>query len=70
MSKADPLGLFGGPYGGNGDKKDVKTGSASERRNNLASKRGHIKHSKWYQVPQGMDGSRKGSGRLSYYADW
>ena len=46
--RADPLGPLGGPHGGNKGKKDVKTGSASDKRNNLASKMGHIKHSEWY----------------------
>ena len=53
MPRVDPLGPLRGPHGGNKDKKDVKTGSASERRNNLVSERGHIKHSKRSQVPWG-----------------
>lgn len=40
-------------------KKDAKTGKASEKRNNLASERGHSKHAERYQVPQGMDSSSK-----------
>ena len=70
MPRADLLGLLWGPHGENEDRKDEKTGSASKRRNNLASERGHINHSKRYQAPRGMDGSRKGTGRLSGYVDW
>ena len=65
----DLLGLLGGPHGGNEGKKDTKTGSASERRNNLALERGHIKHTKRYQVPQGMDRSRKETMRWSGCVD-
>ena len=68
--RADLLGLLKDPHGGNEGKKDVKTGSASNRRNNLVSERGHIKHSKWYQAPQGMDSSRKETRRWSGYVDW
>ena len=64
------MGPFEGPHGRNKDKKDVKTGSASEMRNSLASERGHIKHSKWYQVPRGMDSLRKETGRLNSCVDW
>ena len=70
MSRADPLGPLKGPYDGNKDRRDVKTGNASERRNNLALERGHIKHFKRYQVPQGMNSTRKGTRRLSDYVDW
>ena len=70
MPRADPLGLLGGPHGRSEDRKDAKTRSASERRNNLASKRGHIKHSKLYQAPRGMNNTRKGTRRLSDYTDW
>ena len=70
MPRADLLGPLWGPHGENEDRKDEKTGSASKRRNNLASERGHINHSKRYQAPRGMDGSRKGIGRLSGYVDW
>ena len=49
MPRADPLGPLGGPYGRNEDRRDTKTGRASERRNNLASERCHIKHFKQYQ---------------------
>ena len=44
MPIADLLGLLGGPHGANKGKKDVETRSASEKRNNLASERGYIKH--------------------------
>ena len=44
MLRADLPGPPGGPYGGSKDKKDVKTGSANEWRNSLASKKGRIKH--------------------------
>ena len=70
MPRAEPLGPLGGPYGKNEDRKDTKTGSASERRNNLASERRHIKHFKRYQAPWGMNDTRKGTGRLNDYADW
>ena len=69
MLRADPLGPLGGPNGGNEDRKDVKTGSVSEKRNNPASERGHIKHFKRYQAPRSMNNTRKGTGRLSGYAD-
>ena len=70
MLRADPLGPLGGPHGRSEDRKDAKTRSVSERRNNLASKRGHIKHSKLYQAPRGMNNMRKRTRRLSGYADW
>ena len=68
--RADPLGPLRGPHGGNEDRKNVKIGSASERRNNLASERGYIKHFKRYQAPWSMNDTRKGTGRLSGYVDW
>ena len=68
--RADPLGPLRGPHGGNEDKKDVKIGSVSERRNNLVSERGHIRHSERYQAPWGMYSSRKETGRLSGCVDW
>ena len=46
--KADLWGLLGDPHGGNKDIKDAKTESMSERRNNLTSERGHIKHTEQY----------------------
>ena len=58
-SRANPWGVFGDPHGGNEDIKDAKIRSASERRNSLASEKGHITHAKRYQVPRGMDNSRK-----------
>ena len=67
--KAGLWGLLGDPHGGNEDIKDAKIGSMSERRNSLASKRGHIKHAKQYQVPRGMDNSRKEIRRWSGCAD-
>ena len=70
MPKADLPGPLGGPHGGSKDKKDVKTGSESERRNNLASEKDRIKHSKRYQAPRGMNNTRKGTKRLSDYVDW
>ena len=70
MLRADPSSLLGDPYGGNKGKKDAKTGSASNRRNNLVSEMGHIRHFEWYQVPQGMDSSRKETRRWSGYVDW
>ena len=48
MPRGDLSGPLRAPYGGSEDRRDVKIGSASERRNNLASKRGHIKHFEWY----------------------
>ena len=70
MPRADPMGPLRGPHGRNEDRKDMKIGSASERRNNLASERGHFKHFKWYQAPRGMNGTRKGAERLNGYVDW
>ena len=46
MPRADLWGLLGDPHGGNKDIKDAKIGSASKRRNSLASERCHIKHAK------------------------
>ena len=69
MPRADPLDLLGDPHGGNKGKKDPKIGSTSNRRNNLISERGHIRHSKRYQVPQGMDNSRKETRRWSGCVD-
>ena len=46
--KADLWGLLGNPHGGREDKKDIRIGSASEKRNSLASERGHIKQTKQY----------------------
>ena len=37
------MGLLEGPHGKNEGKKDAKTGSASEKMNNLASKKDHSK---------------------------
>ena len=70
MPKADLPGPFRGPHGGSEDRKDVKTGSASERMNNLALEKGHIKHSKRYRAPRGMNNTRKGIKRLNGYVDW
>ena len=67
--KTDLSGLLGDPYGGNEGKKDAKTRSTSNRRNNLVSKRGHIRHSKRYQAPQGMDSSRRETRRWSGCVD-
>ena len=41
--RADPWGLLGDPHDRNEDIKDAKIGNVSERRNSLASDRGHIK---------------------------
>ena len=57
--RADPWGLLGDPHSGNEDKKDARIGSANKKRNSLASERSHIKHAEQYQVPRGMDNSRK-----------
>ena len=46
VPRAYLLGSLKGPHGGNEDRKDVKTGSASERRNNLVLERGYVKHFK------------------------
>ena len=70
MPRADLLGFLEGPYSGDKGKKDAKIGSASERRNNLASERSHIKHTEQYQVLQGMDSSRKETKRWSDCIDW
>ena len=63
----DPSGLLGDPHGGNEGKKDAKIGSS--RRNNMVSKRGHIRHSKQYQAPQGRDNSRRETRRWSGCVD-
>ena len=68
--RADPWDLLGDPHGGNEDIKDVKIGSASERRNSLASERGYIKHAERYQTPRGMENSRKEIRWWSGCADW
>ena len=47
-AKSGSVGSSWDPRGGNEDRKDVKIGSASERRNNLAREKGHIKHFKRY----------------------
>ena len=70
MLRADSPGLLRGPYGGNKDRKDVKTGSASGQRNNLALEKGCIKHSERYRAPRGMTYTRKGTKRLSGYVGW
>ena len=64
------MGLLGDPLGGNEGKKDAKTGSVSKRRNNLVSERGYIRRIERYQVPQGMDSSRKETRRWSGCVDW
>ena len=68
--RVDPWGLLEDPHGGNEDIKDTKIGSASERRNSLASKRGCIKHPERYQAPRGMDNSRKETRRWSGCTNW
>ena len=67
--RADPLGLLRDPHGRNEGKKDTKIGSVSKKRNNLLSEKGHIRHTERYQVPQGMDSSRKETRRWSGYVD-
>ena len=47
--KVDLWGLLGNPHGGRGDIKDVRIGRVSEKRNNLALEKGHIKHTEQYQ---------------------
>ena len=68
--KVDLWGLFGDPHGANEDIKDMKTGSVSEKRNGLASEKGHIKHTEQYQAPRGIDNSRREIRRWNGYADW
>ena len=68
--KADLWGLLRNPYGGREDIKDVRIGSVSEKRNSLASKRGHIKHTKQYQASQGMGNSMREIRRWSGCVDW
>ena len=70
MPRADPSGPLGDPHGGSEDKKDVKIGSLSEWRNNLASEKGHIKHFKQYRAPLGITNTTRGTKRLSGYVDW
>ena len=51
MLRTDLLGLLGDPHGENEGKKEAKTGNASNKKNDLVSERGHIRHSERYQVP-------------------
>ena len=46
-------GFLGDLLGEREDIKDARIGSVSERRNSLTLKRGHIKHTKQYQVLRG-----------------
>ena len=69
-TESEFVGSSRGPHGRNEGKKVDKTRSASEKRNNLASERGHIKHTERYQVPQGMDNSSKETKRWSSCVDW
>ena len=48
MLKADLWGLLKNPLGKREDIKDARIGSASEKRNSLASKKGYIKHTEQY----------------------
>ena len=70
MPRVDPQGFLGGPPGGSEDRKDVRTGSANGRRNNLALEKGRIKHFEWYRVPRDMTNIRKGTKRLSGCVGW
>ena len=70
MPRVNPWGPLGGSPGESEDRKDVRTGSANEQRNNLALEKGHIKHSERYRVPRGMTNTRKGTKRLSGYVGW
>ena len=70
MPRADPLGPLGGPHGRSEDRKDMKIGSASGRKNSLALEKGHIKHFERYQAPRGMTNTRKWTKRLSGYVGW
>ena len=70
MLRANPRGPLGGPLDGSEDRKDVRIGSANWQRNNLALKKGCIKHSKQYRVPRGMTNTRKETKRLSGYVGW
>ena len=53
--KVDLWGLLGNPHGGRGDIKDERIGRVSEKRNNLALEKGHIKHTERCWELQGMD---------------
>ena len=53
MLKADLWDLLENPLGERKDIKDERIGSASEKRNSLASEKGYIKHTEQYQVPRG-----------------
>ena len=66
----DPRGLLGGTLGRSEDRKDVRTGSANGRRNNLTLEKGRIKHSEQYQAPWDMTNTRKGTNRLSDCVGW
>ena len=52
--KADLWGLLKNLHGGREDKKEVRIGSASEKRKSMASGRGHIKLTEQCQVPRDM----------------
>ena len=72
MLKVFRWGLLGDQLGKREDIKDVRirSESESERRNNLASERGHIKHTKQYQVPWGMGNLTRKMRSWSGYGDW
>ena len=70
MPRADPSGPLRDPHGESEDRKDVKTGSVSEWRNNLALEKGSIKLSECYRALRGIINTRKGTKRLSGCVDW
>ena len=63
-------GLLRDPRGGSGDIRDMRIGSVSKKRKSLASKRGHIRYTKRYQVPRGRGNSRREIRRWSGCVDW
>jgi len=70
MSKVIRWGLLGDQLGEREDIKDVRIGSGSEKRNSLASERGHIKHTEQYQVLRGTTSLTREMRSWSGYADW
>ena len=69
MLKANLWGFLGNPPNEREDIKDVRIESVIEKRNSLASERGHIKHTEQYQVPRGLGNSTREISSWSSCAD-
>ena len=72
MLKVIRWGLLGDQLGKKEGLKDVRIGSESEseRRNNLASEMGHIKHTEQYQAPRGTGNLTREMRSWSGDGDW